>query len=227
MAQRKAKPEQGFSFFECVSLIQPTGKQAGSLEELLALLKEVEPSVIYHHTHQYYLKASVEAPEYPTDFAAWAAEGLGERALAEKLACVDLYSLNDLEAIRGALVQTVEDYLKAFPSPGPCLPGWEFFFNKSVTVVVPTGREVYTLKEFCTTLKDVGTSSIYYHFFESRLRLAQAVDDISRWLAEGLGRHDLSREVRAVDPYFYSLEDLRVELLEILCRDGGREKGVR
>ncbi len=205
-----------FIFHECVSMVQPTGKSASTLDELLALIKEVDASVIYHHTHQYYLKASVESPEYPHDFSVWAAECLSDRSLAEKLACVDLYGLNDLEAIRQSLIETIEEYLKEFPSPAPCLPGEEFFFDNSVVLVVPTAYEVGTVETFCGALEQVGTSSVYFHFFESRLRLGHGEDDISHWLSE-IGRKDLAQKVQALDPYFHSLEELRAKLLVILC----------
>ena len=209
-----------FRFFECTTLLRSTGKKAQDLVQLLNLIGEVSPGVLYHHTHQYYLKASVEVPEYPNDFAVWAAEGLEERALAEKLSTLDLYALTHLENVRQALMEIIRSYLLENPAPRPARSGEAFCFNDAVTIVAQAGSEVETLPDFIRALRTVGTSSIYFHFFEARLRLQRPFDDFSIWLETNLGRRDLARRIRRLDPYYYSLEGLRREILTLAQTEG-------
>lgn len=210
------KNKQGFKFFECTRLIQPTGRKAQDLGQLLSLINMVGPGVIYHHTHQYYLKASIEVPEYSNDFAVWAAQSLEERALAEKLASLDLYAYRQIEEVRQALNGTIKSYLSQNPPPRSVRNGDEFFFNDAVTIVMEVGPEVKTLTRFIEALRTVGTSSIYFHFFEARMRLQRPSDDFSIWLEQSLGQTGLAQNIRKLDPYLYSLEGLRQEILSIL-----------
>ncbi len=216
MPKDDQKNKKGFKFFECTRLIQPTGRKARDLTELLSCIEIVAPGVIYHHTHEYYLKASIQAPEYPNDFAVWAAQDLEERALAEKLACLDLYAYRDIESVRQVLSKIIKSYLVENPQPRPVRNGEEFFFNDAVTIVMESGPEAKTLPSFIEALRTVGTSSIYFHFFEARMRLQRPSDDFSIWLEQDLDRPDLAQKIRKLDPYLYSLEGLRKEILSIL-----------
>jgi hypothetical protein len=205
-----------FRFFECTSLIRPTGRYAQDLSDMLSLIRIVDPGVIYHHTHQYFLKAAVETPEYPNDFAVWAARSLEESALAEKLANLDLYAFSEIEQVRGALIEIIVRYLGGNPAPRPARTGDAFFFNDAVTIVAESGFAAETLPTFLEALDRVGTSSIYFHFFEARFRLRRPADDFSVWIEGNLGRPDLARKVRGLDPYQYSLEGLRDRILSLL-----------
>jgi len=208
-----------FRFFECTGLIRPTGKHAQDLSELLSLIRIVDPGVIYHHTHQYFLKAAVEAPEYYNDFAVWAARSLEERALAEKLANLDLYAFSGIEKVRAALTEIVVSYLGENPAPRPARPGDAFYFNDAVTIVAESGFAAESLPAFLEALDRVGTSSVYFHFFEARFRLRRPADDFSIWIEGDLGRPDLARKIRGLDPYQYSLEGLRGRIRSLLRPD--------
>jgi hypothetical protein len=194
-------------------LVQPTGKKAYDAHQLLALVREVKPGVIYHHTHQYYLKAAIENPEYPNDFAVWAAECLEERALAEKLASMDMFSYSHIEDVRRALINIIASHLKEHLPPRSVQSEDAFFFNNAVTVVIETGLEADSLVSFVEALNELGTSSIYFHFFEARLRLHRPTDDFSLWLETSLGKTEVANRIRKIDPYQFSLEGLRREII--------------
>ncbi|HTN43800.1 MAG TPA: DUF5752 family protein [Nitrospiria bacterium] len=216
MGKTDSRAKRPFRFFECTSLIQPTGRQAQDLSDLLSLIRIVDPGVIYHHTHQYFLKAAVETPEYPNDFAVWAARSLEESALAEKLANLDLYAFSEIEQVRAALIEIIESYLGENPAPRPARDGDAFFFNDAVTIIAETGFEAETLPAFLEALDRVGTSSIYFHFFEARFRLRRPADDFSVWIGSELNRPDLAQAIRGLDPYQLSLEGLRHRILTLL-----------
>jgi len=205
-----------FHFYESVSLIKLTGLRAKTLDELVTLIAEVDHEVIFHHMHQYFLKERTEPPEYPNDFAQWAAESLEDRILAERLANVDPFEYDSLEDLRETLIAIIDDHLEELPYPRTVLPGKEFFFNENFSIIVPTGMEALTLQQFRDQLARVDDSSIYYHMLEARLRLHKYGDDFSQWIEDCLGLTDLAERIRRIDPYFSTLNDVRKQILAII-----------
>jgi hypothetical protein len=70
------------------------------------------------------------------------------------------------------------------------------------------------LAEFLTGIKYVDSNSIYYHFYEARMRLGSGVDDFSRWLEESLGKKELASKIRSIDPFMHNVEGIREHLVE-------------
>jgi hypothetical protein len=198
---------QSFDFRACISVLKSTGKKARNLRELRDTISVVSEDCLFHHTYQYFLKGRVL--EYTSDFAHWAGESLEERALAERLANIDPYDLGSIDAVRRALVKVIDDYLLHFPEPREALVGDEFYFNETLSLVFPVGVRVKNLAEFLAAIKYVDAASIYYHFFEARMRLGSGKDDFSSWMDETLGKNELALKVRSIDPFMHSLEDIR------------------
>jgi hypothetical protein len=95
------------------------------------------------------------------------------------------------------------------------MPGDEFFFNETVTLVFPAGVRARNLAEFLMAIKYVDASSLYYHFHDARQRLGGA-DDFSAWFEGALGKSGLAARVRAIDPFMHSLEGLRERIAGIV-----------
>ncbi len=209
-----------FEFKQCITMLKATGKKAGNLREFREALATVSSRSIFHHTYQYFLKGHIL--EYTNDFAQWAGESLEERALAEQLSNIDPYDFHDIEGLRKALVNVVDDYLQQFPEPRDAMPGDEFFFNETVTIVFSADVRARNLAELLMVIKYIDSSSLYYHFFDARQRLG-GTDDFSAWLEGALGKNELAKRVRAVDPFMHSLEGIREriasEVEEELRRD--------
>ena len=205
-----------FEFYECNILIMPTGKKAANLREFAELLKVVSPRVISHHLHQFFIKPVHQPWDYPNDFAHWAAFGLEDFKLAEKLSNLAPFRFSDIEDLREALVDIIEDHMWESPIIPWARPGSEFFFNESTTIVIPTGIEAKNLTEFQNALIKVNTSSIYYHFFESRQRLHRDVDDFSFWIENNCDCLGLVKQLRNIDFYLYSLLELREKIIQIV-----------
>jgi len=192
-------------------LLKATGKKASTLTELRDRIAEASEASLFHHTYQYFLKGHVL--EYTNDFAHWAGESLEERALAEHLSNVDPYSYPTIEDLRTGLTGAIDDYLHHSPGPRQAIEGDEFFFNETVTFVFPIGIRARNLAEFLSAVKYVDPASIYYHFFEARIRVREGTgghDDFSRWIEEALGKEDLANRLRTIDPFMHSLEDIRL-----------------
>lgn len=206
-----------FKFNQCITILKSTGKKAKNLRELRNLLSKISNGCIFHHIYQYFLKGHIL--EYTNDFAHWAGESLEERALSEQLSNIDPYAYKEMSDLRNELLNVVDDYLERFPKPREAMPGDEFFFNETITLVFPVGVKAKNLAEFLIGIKYVDTGSIYYHFYEARFRLGSGIDDFSLWVEQVLGKKELSEKIRAIDPFMHSIEGIREHIVEVVDAD--------
>jgi hypothetical protein len=200
-----------FDFQECVNIVKSTGKSAGNLREFKAVVSLISHESIYHHTCEYFIKGHIL--EYTNDFAHWAGESLGERVLSEHLSNIDPYSYRNMEDLRHEILNVVDTYLENFPEPRDAMPGDEFYFNQTVTLIFPAGVRARNLAEFLIGIKFVDSVSIYYHFYDARMRLGNGVDDFSAWL-EDTGEKELAESIRAIDPFMHNVEGIRERMIE-------------
>ncbi len=203
---------QSFAFRQCVLLLKSTGRKARDLKELREAMATVSDRSIYHHTHEYFLKDI--SVEYTNDFAHWAGEFLEERSLAERLSMVDPFSHTHIQEVRQELLLIIDTYLNQSPRPRAVWPGDEFYFNETVSVIFPAGVRIRNLAEFLMAIKYIEPASIYYHFYEARVRLGSRQDDFSQWMEDVLGETALAERVRTIDPFMNGLEDIKEHLIQ-------------
>jgi hypothetical protein len=196
-----------FEFKQCITLVKATGKKAKSLAELRNLNASGSGDSIAHHTYQYFLKGRIM--EYTNDFSHWVGESLEESALAEHLSNIDPYAFPTVELLRSEILRTIDEYRGRFPEPREALPRDEFYFNETVTLVFPAGVRAENLAEFLMAIKYVDPSSLYYHFYDARVRLAGRSDDFSKWFRNDLGNADLASRIASIDPFMHNLEGIR------------------
>jgi hypothetical protein len=196
-----------FEFKQCVTLVKATAKKAKSLSELRNLIALGSSDSIAHHTYQYFLKGRIM--EYTNDFAHWAGESLEESALAEQLSNIDPYAFPTVELLRSEILRTIDEYRERFPEPREALTRDEFYLNDAVTIVFPAGVRAQNLAEFLMAIKYIDPSSIYYHFYDARVRLAGRLDDFSKWFRNDLGKADLASRITSIDPFMHNLEGIR------------------
>ncbi len=209
------KSLEPFEFKQCVSIVKSTGKQAKNLSKLRKLISQVGDECIFHHVYQYFLKGHML--EYTNDFAHWAGESLEERALAERLSSIDPYTCKSIHNVRRELIREIDGFLSNFPEPHDVVSGNEFYFNETVSLVFPVGVRTKNLAEFLVAIEHIDAGSIYYHFYDSRVRLGEGVvDDFSRWIEHTLGRKRLADKIRSIDPFMHSIESIREHIREIL-----------
>ena len=208
---------EAFVFYSRLHLIELTGIVVSTLPELLEQLKTVNGSCIYHHTHHFIQQHQHLSPEPANDFAYWVTESLGDKQLGEELASIDIMSFRSIRAIRDALIEVIEkglssrSRLKKLSAP----EGERFSFLKSVSFIFPTEHRAADLAGFVQALKDVSIDSVYYHMFESRLRLERSTNDFSKWLSETLGQQQLAVKIAKLDPYTRTGENLRAQIIEL------------
>lgn len=212
------KAKECFRFYTRLNLSELTGLKASNLQELLANIKEVPESSIYHHTHRFLLQHQYLSPEPPNDFAYWVIMALGEDVLGEKLASIDTVQFAAIRELRAKIITTIENHIKTQPrSITRAAPEDEaFYFMKSISFVMPTNYTACDLTDFVEILKKIAIDSIYFHMFESRLRLEKKTNDFSLWLETSLGEYNLAKKILQLDPYTYTLEDLRKTIVRII-----------
>ncbi len=217
MKKQLDKPAKDpFWFRECFLMPMPLGKKAINLRELLHTLKEVDESVLYYHLVQSRLTVTQPVVEYPNDFALWVNDALGDEVMGERLASIDTFEFSKLVALRNRLVAIIEEYLHAGTIVREVFSGQEFHFMKSVSAIFPTPYIVHDLREFIEALRKISLGSLYFHIFESRLRLGRGLNDFTVWLRDSLDETELGDNIARLDPYTYTLEGLRSTLIQLL-----------
>lgn len=217
MAELKTAQEP-FRFCARMNLSGLTGLKASNLEELLTLIQQVPGSCIYHHTHRFLQQHQFLSPEPPNDFSYWVREILGEEDLAERLASVDIMQFSSIRELREKFVSTIADYLSAEPVAKKkfARKGEEFIFIRAHSFIAWSDYYARDLKEFVEVLKKITIDSIYFHIFESRLRLGKPANDFSYWLESSLGESNLAKRIAALDPYTLTMEDLRSQIIRMI-----------
>lgn len=214
------KATEPFTFNARFHLSELTGLRAATIDELLALIREVPGASIYHHTHRYLQQHEYLSPEPPNDFAHWVADALGDDELAERIASIDIIQFSTIRSIRERIAIVIEEYAARNPAVRErrVRAGREFHFIKSVSFVLPTPYVVTDLAEFRDALEKVSTNCIYFHMFEARLRLEKQGNDFSRWIEDCCDDADLAAEIARLDPYTYAMDDLRKRLMRIVAK---------
>ncbi len=201
-------------------LVLLTGRRARNLPELLEHLGQVSGASIFYHTHHQFLSHHFETPVFYNDFAAWTARALQEQRLAERLAGVDLLAFTSLRALREAIVAVIASHLEERSGPArECPAGDEFHFCESQSFMMPTGLVAQDERDFFVKLAQVTNVSLFFHFFEARLRLERATNDFSQWLRYR-GRPRLALAIDRLDPYAMTLDELRTQIIRLGAGDG-------
>lgn len=212
------RANEPFQFYTKLHLTELTGLRASTLSQLLGLIKEVPGSCIYHHTHRFLQQHQYLSPEPPNDFAHWVSEVLGEDELGEQLASIDTVQFLTIRSLRDKLSATIDDYLKSNPLSRLRFAGEgeEFHFIKSVSFVFATPHIAYDLQEFREALQRITIDSLYFHIFDARLRLEHGSNDFSHWLKDSICDDESADKISRLDPYTYTLEELRKTIIEII-----------
>lgn len=205
--------ETTFRFIGCSEIQEILGKQAEDERQLAELLEEVPLDSVYYHMHSFFLRSRFIERTYPNDFAQWVGEQVRDHLLAERLCVVDPFDFPSLEALREELISIIDDHLSGLSTVPRVTFGTPFYFNRSRILEVPTGLEVKTLREFHDAIAEVDVSALYFHVFESHLRLQRDENDFSAWIRGGLKLPDLADRIKSLNPYLGSLERLRSSLL--------------
>ena len=207
------KNQEPFIFETERRLVMLTGNRARNLTELLDHIIMVSGSSIFYHTHQQYLSHHFEKPVFHSDFATWASTALQEEPLSEKLVAIDLLAFSSIRQLRLAIIETIKAYLAQIGRRvRNCLPGYEFHFCESKSFIMPSGIVAQNIPDFFSKLPMVSNPSLYFHFFQARLRLGRRTNDFSAWLSYR-GAPKLAEAIDKLNPYRMTLEELKEEII--------------
>ena len=207
-----------FTFYTRFNLPELTGLKARDLEELLTLTRVVPDSCIYHHTHDFLQRHEYLSPAQGNHFAYWISSALGDEELAEKVSSIDFVQFGSIAEIRNSIVSVIERHVAGFPSCKQrfAKTGREFYFIKAISIVMPTAYIAEDLTQFRDALEKVSDDSIYFHIFESKLRLGKGKNDFSLWIDNALHDSELAAKIARLDPYSYDIKDLKNTMLKII-----------
>ncbi len=207
-----------FHFFSTSSLVEITGKKAYHLKDFVKILQEIDESSIFYHTHHSFREYTFAPGQYSNDFARWVNDDLEEARLAERLAAIDVHEFTNLNDLRKKLVEITEEHLMDAVEIRKAPPGREFYFLRGTSIVSPTPYKVKTIEEFIDALNKVGMRSLYFHFFDARLRLGRRTNDFSCWIEDSLGDQEIADKINDLDPYFITMDQLKEKIITI-CRE--------
>lgn len=207
----KSNPKrQPFEVKDCALAALATGKKAQNLKEMRDTIETVHPGSIYYHFWGGLLKPRFDDPEYHNDFASWARHGLHDGILAERLGMIDPTTLPDLEDLRRELIDTIEERLDSNDHIPWAQPDQQFHFITSQIVVFDTRKVIIDPPGLVGAVSSMTPSSIFYHFIDARRRTFGNMDDFSAWLYGFEEKYvDLCNILSTVDPFFFSLTELR------------------
>ncbi len=210
------KAKEPFRFYGRAQITELTGLRAKNLPGLVDILKQVPESVVYYHTHHFLVDHHYLTPEPTNDFGVWVADALGDEALGERLASVDMFEFTSLASLKERLVSIMEECLSRKGAGRDAPEGRDFYFLKSTSVIFSTPYVAHDLREFVEALRNVSQDSLYFHVFESRMRLGRGLNDFSNWIDQNLGEKDLADRIARFDPYTYTLGGLRSTLIQLI-----------
>jgi hypothetical protein len=206
---------QPFRFKTSSLLVEITGKKAHHLKEFVLVLKQMDVSSIFYHTHHSFREFSFAPVEFTNDFARWVSDDLEEKILAERLASINIREYTDLESLRERLVSIIVDHLIEAHEIRIAPAGREFYFLRSIGIVASIPFEAWNLQQLAECIKRVDMQSIYFHFFSARFRLHHKTNDFSKWIRENLGDNETAEKIEKLDPYFLTMDQLRNKIISI------------
>ncbi len=221
-----ASPEEGgvarpFRVKDCALIAISTRRRASSLRELGEHIETVGVDSIYYHFWGGLIQARFDEREYNNDFASWVRHALHDPPLAERLAVLDPTDFGELEALRGRLLELIEERLDESESVQWMRASRPFEFVRSQIVVFDTRHRIGSPEELADLLPRLSTGTVFYHFIDARRRVPGRVDDFREWLSAFGERHaDLIAGIARIEPYFSSMSEIRTRLAAALgsCR---------
>jgi hypothetical protein len=206
---------QPFQLCDCSLARCATGRVCTNLRELLESLRVVSDTVVEHHMMRCALEDHFELYEFPNDLARWSWEALGDQLLGEQLGLIDPYRHPSTAALRGALIDVVEERLWGMERVPWCRPGLELHLLSSRIVAYDTGQIFATPVALAEAIDRMSLRSLYFHVHEARRRTAGHTDDFSEWLANYGADPALVEHLRKIDFYALNLSQLRTALQDV------------
>lgn len=221
-ARRTAKrplPPAPFAVKDCALATIATGRQAQNLRELHEGLLAADAACLFYHFWGGLLRPAFDDPEYRNDFAAWAAHGLHDPRLAERLGVLDPAAYPGADGLRHAVLEVVEERLEESEMVPWAKGDRQFHFLRAQIVVFRSGMKLASPEVLPVAVAEMSLGSVFYHFVDARRRNPDGRDDVALWLARfGAEYEDLAGPLAAAGRAFVSLAELRGRLTDVIHR---------
>ncbi len=212
--------ESEFVFQHGFSLVALVGKKASNLKEFLKCIQTIDDESIFFHIYHTLRQHHFAIPEYSNDFAHWLKKELHEDVLAERFTYIRISQYDDIEIVKQKLIDSLKKRLDEGSNGMRNVPEERsFHFVRARIIALPTKCRAKNLKEFAKCIEEIEKDSLFYHFFSARLKpgnnKGKHTDDFSKWISK-IGHPEIADEISALNPYGYTLEGLRKEILKII-----------
>uniref|UniRef100_A0A7V4JR66 Uncharacterized protein n=1 Tax=Thermodesulfobacterium geofontis TaxID=1295609 RepID=A0A7V4JR66_9BACT len=188
-----------------------TGIKVYSINEFIKALKEVDKFSIFYHMYINIFNYHNLPTFYTNSISYWFFKN-GYLLLAEKLSIIDPLDYFDLEELRIALINTLEEnYNKNWNRKEK----YPFYFITAEREIIECERVAHNLDEFIEGIKKSSINSLFYHLITSRIENKTIINDYSAWLY-GIGEVKKAEKINKLDPYTMTLYEIKEEIIKIL-----------
>jgi hypothetical protein len=156
-----------FELCTVAHLVRPTGRAAHDLDTLLAVVGELSPAALFHHTVQYRLREPLGDEMPRDDFSKWVGGVAQDPETAERLAFAIGEHSSSAEDVRGAIRSVLEAVPERIRKTHDVPEGGEMVFLEGESVVLPMGRAVSDLDDLHAALSDADNGVWFYHLIEA------------------------------------------------------------
>jgi hypothetical protein len=213
---KTGKLKSPFLIMDCAPVQIATGLKSYSLRELRDSIAKVHPGSLYHHFWGRLLSPTFDEPEYTNDFAAWTYHEMHDKKAAEMLSVTRPKDFDSIESLRSELIDILEARLDESEKIHLTVADQPFHFVRSQLVIFNTGRIIDRFEDMATSVREMTSGSIFYHFIEATRRTPDRTDDFTAWIRMTSPDWEPVCEcISSIDPYFSSLEEIRSLLAEI------------
>lgn len=201
---------------DCTISTIATGISAGSLIDMKEKIAAAPLECLYYHFWMTRLRPYFVHSGYHNDFAVWVHRVLNETALAEKLSVLDPLRFQSLDDLRNSIIELFDQALESKEVVAWTSKKDFFHFTSSKIIIMRTARRIERPEDLITAFDQLSTSSIFYHFIDSRRHLHTNEDDFSMWL-RGFGEQydSLVNQFASIDVYFLTLPEIKRRLSTI------------
>ena len=205
----KTENIQPLQIKDCEILNIATGVRAQNLQELRDALVSIHADSILYHFWARKLRPSFEDPEYNNDFATWAYLKLHHNRVAERLSLLNPGRFSDIEKLRDKLIEVLDFSIRENQLQENSKENEKFQFTRSEMVIFDTEITADSPQELEDIIDQLPLGSIYFHFINSN-------ESVTSWLSQfGDEGKRLTQQISRLDPYFFTLEDLRSRISSV------------
>jgi hypothetical protein len=188
-----------------------TGIRVYSINEFINALKVIDKFSIFYHMYINIFNYHNLPTFYTNSISYWFFKN-GYLLLAEKLSIVDPLDYFDLEELRIALINTLEEnYDKNWNRKEK----YPFYFITAEREIIECERVAHNLDEFIEGIKKSSINSLFYHLITSRIENKTIINDYSAWLYS-IGEVKKAEKINKLDPYIMTLYEIKEEIIKIL-----------